>query len=204
MSRNAQDRQREVQRSVYDWYEMNSNDREVVDIYSPEWEKRMTDWQDWLFQNGYSIAVSPDMIWKDLETPSQIYLPLFFFAYPIAGFCLLQILQACYDLDEAVCGKNRKEWKEMRPFEYLENQGVRDTWRKELEHLKKSMEKMMTGEVQLIINTILSGLDRLQTLVGSAARNFQDVEPKVRDMMLGRIQDMLEQRSYVITDTLTG
>jgi hypothetical protein len=33
------------QKAVYNWYEMHHSDEDVVEIYSPEWQQRITSWQ---------------------------------------------------------------------------------------------------------------------------------------------------------------
>ena len=106
------------QKQVYKYYDSRYSD-EALDIFSEEWENRIIFWHQRAV-NRAAETMSSDELLETLDFGS------FFLAHPIAAFSLWQVLQACYELDRAVCGdiKVVNSWEQLKPFEYLRDAGI--------------------------------------------------------------------------------
>jgi hypothetical protein len=119
------------QRAVFDWYEKYQYKDDAGDIFSPEWQYRLTDWRNEFDQDSKTVH---DRVAQQEGQPEKLELGLFFLAHPVAAFSLWHVLQACYELDKRICGtptpeKNEvAEWQNWRPLQYLLSTHIMSTW----------------------------------------------------------------------------
>jgi hypothetical protein len=208
------------QREVYDWYEARHSHDEVVDIYSPEWEKRINDWKSGLEKRECAQDAPSGL--ECLQTPDDLdgleFAP-FFFAHPIAAFALWQVLQACFEIDLAVGGANKekrkriKKWQEEdKPFAYLKAEKIRVMCEYELKELAKqissantSVEVKLNGEVlKSRIFSIFGAVERLEKSMDSLQGNFgkKFCDSKVGGNILSEVRKSVDDRCLMITNIL--
>jgi len=195
------------QREVYDWYERCHSDDEVVDIYSPEWQQRITSWYNWLTTTTGTRDVHVNVI-EGCDNLDDLDLGPFFFARPVAAFSLWHVLQACYEMDEAVCERTEKvlNWRELKPFAYLKSKEVKKMWKQKLKHLGKRIKNgKLNGEaLKSKLCAIHHGVEKLEDSVNSLDGNFGDdfKNTKLGSSMLKRIHEVVDYRCLMIASSL--
>jgi len=196
------------QREVYDWYEKCHSDDEVVDIYSPEWQQRITSWYNWLTTTTGTKDVHVNVV-EGCDNLDDLDLGLFFFAHPVAAFSLWHVLQACYEIDEAACGRTEKvlKWRELKPFTYLKSKEVKKTWKRKLKHLGKQIKNgKLNGEaLKSRLCAIHRGVEKLEDSVNSLDENFGDdfKDTEIGSSMLKRIREVVDDRCLMIANSLS-
>jgi hypothetical protein len=199
------------QKAVYNWYESRHSDDEVVDIYSPQWQERINSWYKW-FSDTFGTKPVPKETVKSWKSPEEIDFRIFFFAHPVATFSLWHALQACYEIDEAVCGTASgaqdtfAEWRKMKPFAYLKSKPVRRKWRTELKKLNKEIEcGDLTGErLKSRMYDILRGVEKLEVSLASLEEdfNFEQGEIEQAEGILETIRNVINDRCFMIAKIL--
>jgi len=133
------------QKVVSNWYESHHSKEEVVDIYSLEWQQRITAWREWFAKTYGTIHANIDTA-KAFGNHEDLDFRVLFFAQPVVTYSLWRMLQAFYEIDNAVCGRSGDTqeslhmWREMEPLEYLKSEEVQRRWTRELEKLNHEIE----------------------------------------------------------------
>jgi len=195
------------QKAIYTWYESRHSDEEVVDIYSPEWQNRVNEWY-----NNLDTNQLPTETVKSWKTAEEIDFRVFFFAHPVATFSLWHILQALYEIDDAVCGKaddaqtKLAEWRAMRPFEYLKSPHVRHKWKDELKRLNKEIKSgLLTREkLKSRMYDILDGVEKLEVSLASLNEDFDFEQGEIEqgEEILNTIRGVIDDRCNLIVKIL--
>ncbi|RDW56342.1 hypothetical protein BP5796_13253 [Coleophoma crateriformis] len=119
------------QRDIFDWYERCHYNDDAGNIYSPEWQYRLKNWEE---EFGQDIESLYHEIASCERMPHQLEIGMLFQVHPIAAFSLWNLLQACYALDKVICGSSTpesdklQEWQSWRPLQYLLSEDVTATW----------------------------------------------------------------------------
>jgi hypothetical protein len=196
------------QRAVYNYYESQHSDNEVVDIYSSEWKERITSWHK-MFAQAYGTKHARKDVVKTWETPEEIDFSTFFFAHPIAAFSLWKVFQAFYGIDQAVCGTSSDapqilaKWKEMKPFEYLKSKEVRKAWKRELKKLNKEIE-VEDLNVTSRVYGILRGLETLEMAMSLLETDFRINQAEIEQWILDKMRHAVNDRCLLIAKKLTA
>ncbi|KAH6722148.1 hypothetical protein BKA61DRAFT_169407 [Leptodontidium sp. MPI-SDFR-AT-0119] len=162
------------QKAIYMWYDSRYSD-EALDIYSKEWQERIRDWH----HAHQSIVTSTNTTLSSDELLETLDLGNFFLAHPIAGFSLWRVLQACYELDRAVCGDTDEvaQWQVMPPFKYLKDEGNQSRWKAEIGLLKQQMVSLSSRfgkqPAKFKMYEILVGVERYENAFESLKENFE-------------------------------
>lgn len=191
------------QREVYRWYDSRYSD-EALDIYSPEWRDRITDWHEHAVRHT-ATALSSEELLERLEFGN------FFLAHPIAAFSLWQLLQACYELDRAVCGATTevKSWQKLPPFQYFRDSSVQARWQESLKQLKERIKSRDldsgTESWEYTMYEIRLGVEKFESAFEALKDNFSS---NLRDMkfaiwMIDRIDNDIGERFAMITNLLS-
>lgn len=185
------------QKAVYKWYDSRYSD-EALDIYSKEWQQRILEWH-----GAYQLAIrdANESLTSD-ELLESLDFGKFFLAHPIAAFSLWRVLQACYELDRAVCGDTDEVtlWERMAPFKYLKDENIRLRWKTELGLLKDRMQlpspNFRKESWKSKMYEILLGVERYETAFTSLKENFEinGEGKKFAPWMIERIEDGIEKR----------
>jgi hypothetical protein len=192
------------QKAIYTWYDSRYSD-EALDIYSEEWQKRIIFWHQRAIDNTATTLSSE-------ETLERLDFGSFFLAHPIAAFSLWQVLQACYELDMAVCGNSKADldeiesWQKLNPFKYLRDSTVQDKWRSSLELFKKQIKrKSEDSELEeesweLRMYDILVGVEKFEMAFESLQENFSAnlAGKSFAQWMIARIEDDIGKRFSMI------
>jgi hypothetical protein len=195
---------KEKQKAIYLYYDSQYSD-EALDIYSEEWQERILYWHQKAIDNA-ATNLSSEQNLENLDFGS------FFLAHPIAAFSLWQLLQACYELDVAVCGNSKADldeiesWQKLNPFKYLRDHAVQEKWRASLELFKAQIKaKSEDTEVQeesweLRMHDILVGVEKFETAFESLQENFKAnlAGEKSADWMIARIDEDIGKRFSMI------
>jgi hypothetical protein len=195
---------KEKQKAIYLYYDSQYSD-EALDIYSEEWQERILYWHQKAIDNAATNLRSEQNL-ENLDFGS------FFLAHPIAAFSLWQLLQACYELDVAVCGNSKADldeiesWQKLNPFKYLRDHAVQDKWRVSLELFKAQIKaKSEDTDVQeesweLRMHDILIGVEKFETAFESLQENFKTnlAREKSADWMIARIDEDIGKRFSMI------
>jgi len=194
------------QRAVYNYHESLNSD-EIIDIYSPEWQQRIASWHDW-FKASVQDLTGSSSSFEDID------FRVFFLAHPIAAFALWRLLQACYEIDRAVCGTSVEaldeiaEWQQLKPFRYLKSEEVRGRWMVELRLLKEQIEEgyLVEEALKVRIYDILRGVERLEDAMAALEENFSVNLKGVADgeKMLGACCGAADERCLMIAELLKG
>lgn len=193
----------ETQRHIYRWYDHRYSD-DAFNIYSADWGRQITLWHE------QSPLTDIDKAGYDLEMGS------FFRSDPIAAFSLWNLLQVCYELDEAVCSplanaEKLAAWKNLPPFKYLSAIEVRQQWRRSLENLKLRIKHpdveaegyKVSWESRMY--AILLAVERFEDAFAALKENF-DVnmiqKEKSSQWMINTIGDEMGERFSLITNLL--
>lgn len=195
------------QRAVYSYHEALDSDA-ADDIYSIEWFQRTKSFFK-QFAKQDAAHITTLTTWEMVE---DLDFGAFFLAHPVAAYSLWHLLQACYDLDRAVCGSSQEElhmvekWESLKPFVYMRSKKVQTKWSKSLKHLKKEIEcGALQGDllVRRLYN-ILCGVERLQhssaALADIFSINLKDM--KFVDKMLDKVADVVDSRCSMIANLL--
>lgn len=194
------------QRKVHGFYDaQNSTDAE--DIYSPEWFKLTQK-----FFSTYTIDKSHPKMLKSWEMVEDLEFGQFFLAHPVAAYSLRQVLEACYRLDDVVCGTSPEmiqkitKWKNKKPFLYLRNKEVKNEWKKSLKSLTEQIKggKLKGEELMNKLNDILAGVEKLEITSSSLKESFETNLNgyKFVDEMIMKVADAVEERIRMIVDIL--
>jgi len=192
------------QKAIYTWYDSRYSD-EALDIYSTEWQERIMFWHQKAIDNT-AITLGEEDNLEKLDFGS------FFLAHPIAAFSLWQVLQACYELDVAVCGNSKADldeiesWEKMNPFKYLRDSTVQYKWRASLAlfkaQIKRKSEDMDVQEEswELRMYDILVGVEKFETAFESLQDNFSAnlAGEKFAPWMIARIEEDIGKRFSMI------
>jgi len=185
------------QKQVYKYYDSKYSD-EALDIFSEEWENRIIFWHQRAVDRA-AATMSSDELLETLDFGS------FFLAHPIAAFSLWQVLQACYELDRAVCGDTKvvNSWEQLKPFEYLRDAGIQSKWHESLDLLKEQiknpdLESRESWEFSMY--EILMGVERFENAFQSLKENFSVnlVDMKCAKWMIDRIEEDIGKRFSMI------
>ena len=192
------------QKAIYTWYDSRYSD-EALDIYSAEWQERIMFWHQRAIDNT-AITLGEENNLEKLDFGS------FFLAHPIAAFSLWQVLQACYELDVAVCGNSKADldeiesWEKMNPFKYLRDSTVQYKWMASLglfkAQIKRKSEDMDVQEEswELRMYDILVGVEKFETAFESLQDNFSAnlAGEKFAPWMIARIEEDIGKRFSMI------
>ena len=132
------------QRAVFDWYEENEYRDDAGDIFSSEWQCRLTDWRNAFDPDTQNVH---DRMLQLKEDPETLELGLFFVAHSVAQHSpLWHILQACYELDKRICETSKlqsqklTQWQQLRPFQYLLSTDIVSEWGTHLDLLSAQLK----------------------------------------------------------------
>lgn len=192
------------QKAIYSWYDSRYSD-EALDIYSEAWQERIIFWHQRAIDNTATTLSSE-------ETLEKLDFGSFFLAHPIAAFSLWQVLQACYELDVAVCGNSKADldeiesWQKLNPFKYLRDSTVQEKWRASLELFKEQIKrKSEDSEIQeesweLRMYDILVGVEKFETAFESLQENFSAnlAGKSFAQWMIARIEEDIGKRFSMI------
>jgi hypothetical protein len=198
------------QKAVYDWYETRHSDDDVVDIYSPEWQQRVTSWHALLVETHGPKHVHVKLV--ELYTPEEIEFRTFFFAHPIATYSLWHVFEAFYELDKTICGTSSEadptlaEWRQMKPFKYLKSKEVQILWKTELKKLDKEIGcGDLAGErLKSRMYYILCAVERLEYSLESLEKDLGSDEGKIEyaEWILEMARNSFHERCTMIAETL--
>ncbi|KAH9220947.1 hypothetical protein DL95DRAFT_519783 [Leptodontidium sp. 2 PMI_412] len=188
------------QKAIYMWYDSRYSD-EALDIYSKEWQERIRDWH----HAHQSIVTSTNTTLSSDELLETLDLGNFFLAHPIAGFSLWRVLQACYELDRAVCGDTDEvaQWQVMPPFKYLKDEGIQSRWKAEIGLLKQQMVSLSSRfgkqPAKFKMYEILVGVERYENAFESLKENFETngKGKGFASWMIGRVEEGVRNRLAV-------
>jgi len=199
------------QKAVYDWNESCHSDDDVVDIFSSEWQTRLTDWHSLLVKTYGSKHVHLDLS-KLYDTPEDLEFRVFFFAHPISTFSLWHVLEAFYDLDKTIYGTSSEadlpldEWRQMKPFNYLKSPEVRKQWKEELKMLDKKFGcgDLTVEKAKSRMFNILRAVERLEYSLKSLEEDLgpEDGKIKDREWILRTARNAFEERCAMIAEAL--
>lgn len=199
------------QKAVYNWHETRHSDEDVVDIYSPEWQQRITLWHTRFVEEYGTEHVHSETL-KLREAPQNLKLWSFFFEHPVAAFSLWHVCQAFYEFDKAVCGTSSevvstlKGWQELKLFEYLQSPDVKRRWKNELKRLDTEISYGdLSGEkLKSRMYDILDAVERLETALASLEDDikFDYDEKKSTEWMLDTITEAFDERCVLIAKLL--
>lgn len=190
------------QRAVYNFHEARHSN-EAEDIYASTWFDRTKGFQEHARPTNQSTFLKSWEMIEDLEFGE------FFLAHPVAGYSLWQFLQACYELDAAVCGLSpSRSWRNLKPFVYLQRGEIKSTWSNSLQRLKREIEKgVLQGEALLQkFYTIFNGVEKLDNVSRTLDETFiGSLEGKIfADQMMTKICTAYDWRRQKIAElTLT-
>ena len=198
------------QKAVYDWYETHHSDDDVVDIYSPEWQQRVTSWHKLLVRTHGPKHVYVKLV--ELYTPEEIEFRIFFFAHPIATFSLWHVFEAFYELDKTICGTSSEadptlaQWQQMKPFKYLKSEEVQRRWKTELKRLDKEIGcGDLTGErLKSRMYHILRGVERLEYSLELLEEDLCSDGGKIEyaEWISETARNAFDERCFMIAETL--
>ncbi|KAE8454441.1 hypothetical protein EG329_000063 [Mollisiaceae sp. DMI_Dod_QoI] len=173
------------QRDVFDWYEKYQYKADAGDIFSPEWQCRLTDWSNEFEQDIENLR---DIVAQHEQYPEKLELGLFFLAYPVVAFSLWHLLQACYELDRRICGTSKlgesdiAEWQNWRPFQYLRSTNIMSTWKDNLVSLtsqvERSNDEFKKEAVASRLYTIDEGVGLLEEALSTVESVFDEGKQK--------------------------
>jgi len=192
------------QKAIYTWYDSRYSD-EALDIYSTEWQERIIFWHQRAIDNTASTL-------SDEANLDKLDFGSFFLAHPIAAFSLWQVLQACYELDVAICGNTKADldeinaWQKLNPFKYLRDHDVQDKWQTSLELLKAQIKRksenldLKEESWELRMYDILVGVERFEIAFESLQENFSaNLEgERFAQWMIARIEEGVGKRFSMI------
>lgn len=197
------------QKAVYKWYDERYSD-EAWDIYSNDWESRITEWHDAWHQAHYTALQDTNTLANTDEQLEKLPFGKFFLAHPIAAFSFWRVLQACYGLDRAVCGETEEvaSWQQYAPFQYLRDSTVETKWQADLEQFKQQVTstrlsfKKPTWESKLF--NMYRGIETFDKEFAALKVNFKYnlVDKKFGLWMIERIEEDVGKRIAMITDVL--
>jgi hypothetical protein len=200
---NGQSDTKAKQRKVHKWYDARYSDQ-ALDIYSQEWQKRISSWENRL-AGDKTMKLNSDRQLNNLDFGQ------FFLRHPVAAFSLWQVLQACYELDRAVCGttcddlEKIESWQALPPFRYLCSRKVKQTWEVSLKGLKERIKSQDADDMwELKIYDILLGVERFERAFASLHDNFAaNLEgERFAGWMTKRIEDGIGDRFSMIDQLL--
>ena len=196
------------QKAIYKWYDSRYSD-EALDIYSEEWQERIIFWHQRAIDNTATTLSSEENLEK-LDFGS------FFLAHPIAAFSLWQVLQACYELDDAVCGNSKPDleeigaWQKLNPFKYLRDSTVQLKWQASLELLKAQIKRkshdpdLREESWELRMYDILLSVEKFESAFESLQENFSAnlQGERFAPWMIARIEEDIGTRFSMIDKLL--
>lgn len=197
---------KDKQKAVYKWYDLRYSD-EALDIYSKEWQNRILIWHE-----AHQRAIKDiNQSLTSEELLETLHFGNFFLAHPIAAFSLWRVLQACYELDRAVCGNTEEvaSWQSLPPFKYLRDSSIQLRWRTELENLKQQIKSNRSTSAketwELKLYGIWLAVEDVEREIVALKENFTDnlVDMKFASWMKERIdEDVFGLRFTMITGNL--
>lgn len=199
------------QRDVFDWYEKNQYKDDAGDIFSAEWECRLTDWSNEFNQDINNVH---DRVSRLEQHPENLELGLFFLAHPVAAFSFWHLLQACYELDRRICGTSTRErnelnkWQKMRPFEYLQSPHIMATWGENLvsfsSEVKRSTNNFERETVASRLYAMDEGVQILEEALSILENVFEGKRAKMRCSywMLNLIREGVNVRCRAIENQI--
>jgi hypothetical protein len=129
---------------------------------------KIRSWVQW-FESTYP-TMEPDAVLE--STKDAIDFRVFFLTYPIPGFALLRVTDACYHIDKALCGTSasalervEKMWN-MDQFKYLSSEDHTLWWQAALCELNDSIEDGNSGDLRVILQLqkVVRGAEWLKSL----------------------------------------
>lgn len=135
----------------------------------------ITEWYKWC-DVKYPRTTSQDWKGKAAEDGEDVDIIVLIRSHPIAGYAVFKFLEACYAVDEALCGTNTeafaivKVWhmpQEMRAYRYLLSKDMRRWWTTELEELENEIKSLSSNLVSLSgrMMDLDRGLVRLENIL---------------------------------------
>jgi hypothetical protein len=199
------------QKAVYLWYEAHHNDDEVVDIYSPEWQERITIWHTMLVAQYGSKHVHLKSLGV-YDNPEELEFRVFFFAHSIATFSLWHVFKVFYALDKVICGTSSEAdqrfaaWQQMKPFHYLSSDEVKRLWKQELKMLDHQIGcgDLTGGRLKSRLYDILRAVERLESSLESLEGDVQSENGQIehREWILDTATKAFNERCFIIAETL--
>lgn len=164
----------QVQKAVSNWYDKNPSDN-APDVYMPEWSERIISYL------GSSPDASPTKSAQNYVNLEELQFSQFFLEHPIAATSLYNVLQAANGLDKAICGASLlseqvvQEWSEMRPFEYINSERVKELWKSSLQEAKTKFTTGITEDAFIIfMYDVRCGIDALEDAWAELKVSFEE------------------------------
>jgi hypothetical protein len=132
------------------------------------------EWREWYVAN-YPHTEPESVMEKDGK---NVDLRVVFMAFPIAAYSILLLLEACYEVDKAICGTDSvaqgsiRQWQlphEYGAYTYLLSEEMVFWWKRELIELSDEIQNGKTNRVSVVIRVqdIASGKRKLERVVNS-------------------------------------
>ncbi len=193
----------DLQTAIHMWYGEKHPDS--ANIFSPEWQRRISSWRN------HFIATHPNQNPDgviNLNHLDELDLEIFFLAAPVPGFALWELMQACYEVDRAICGLTEAEraeillWQDIKPLKYLQSERLKGSWKSELETLNDRFysRSVTQASFEERLNSILAAVERLE----AARKGVQDAfdastaDSSKYDIMQCRILNAVDDRCRIV------
>lgn len=136
-------------------------------------------WYKWC-DRKYPDASLQDWAGKVVEAGEHVDIRALIRGQPIAGYAILQFLEACYAVDKALCGTDAEAFAEVRlwhmpeemsAYNYLLSGDMMQWWVKELAELKNEIESPSSNLISLSWKIMDLGrcLTRLEAVLESGS-----------------------------------
>jgi hypothetical protein len=129
---------------------------------------KITTWDSWFWEK-HALGNNPEKVAS--EKYWDIDFRIFFLAYPFPGSYLLRLVEACYEIDKAMCGmahitsKQVEKGKDMDPLLYLMSEDLISLWKMDLCQLQDDIDNDRSSRLACFV--------RVQD-IGAAADEFMD------------------------------
>ena len=160
----------EMLTSIADWYSQREGDNmENTSVY--ERYGQIKEWRDW-YIGKYPHTPPESLVGKHGK---DVHIRVLFMAYPIPTYSILLFLEACYEVDKAICGLDTialssiQQWhlpQDMAAYSYLLSDEMVLWWKRELCELNNEIDSGASNRVSISlrvrgITNALAKLDRV-------------------------------------------
>lgn len=186
---------------VYTYYDSHYwNDAFDGDICSLEWERRV---MSWVSSNNSEIYPRDSNILEDFQFGP------FFVKHPVSAFSLWNVLTTIYNLDQTICGNIKYRWEqiEYRPFRYLGDEDILNSWTRSLEDLKVQLKRTdEDAKWESKMYDILRGVENYENFFHALKQVLEvqtNLEPEEAAVLIERIERDVGRRLVLIDQVLT-
>jgi hypothetical protein len=134
--------------------EREDDDMEETSVY--ERYDQFKEWRDWYIQK-YSHTPPESLVQKDGK---DVDIRVLFMAYPTLTYSILLVLEACFEVDKAICGLDTvafstvKQWhmpEDMTAYNYLLSDELVLWWKRELCELNNEIDSRTSNGVSVYL-----------------------------------------------------